>query len=88
MTRREQNELLRHAVLEVLAVRHPSAITTAAVRRRISIELDFEAALEDVEAALEFLRGIKLVGMEQDDLGSTKYWAATSEGVLKYERGD
>ena len=84
----EQNEILRKAVLEHLATRHPTAHTAPAIRRRLEREVDFEPFLADVEAALKFLAGMTppLAKSEPDSVGSTAYWSATSEGVLAWER--
>jgi hypothetical protein len=86
-----QNEELRHAVLEVLATRHPTALQTSSIRRRIEQNevLDFRITDEDVNAALMFLAGLTppLIEFRNDPLGSTKYASASSAGVLAYERG-
>lgn len=86
-----QNEELRHAALEVLATRHPSALATRSIIRRIEGDkmLDFKITDEDVNAALMFLSGLTppLVNFTRDQLGSTQYSAATSAGVLAWERG-
>lgn len=81
-----QKEDLRHAVLEFLAVRFPAAHGLAAVRRRIERELDFKFEDDDLTAALEFLREKGLAKFVFDDLGSTRWWSATAEGVQAYER--
>jgi hypothetical protein len=84
-----QFESLRHAVLEVLAVRHPASFSEDAVRRRLDNEqrLDFQFDAGSLRSALEFLRDKGLVAARTDELGSTHYWAATAAGQLVYERG-
>lgn len=82
-----QKEDLRHVILEIIALRHPTALTNAAILRRASPELDFKITGEDTDATLEFLRGLSLARYESDGLGTTKYWQATSAGVLANERG-
>lgn len=80
-------EDLRHVVLETLYVRHPAPVTTAGVRRIAGREIA-ELSEADTEAALEMLRGLDLVKFEEDALGATKYWSATSAGILAFERGE
>lgn len=81
-----EKELLRYAVLECLTSRHPAAVSEAGVERRVRLELDFRVAPEEVASALEVLRGEGLIGVTVDALGSTKWWVATSQGVLRVER--
>lgn len=87
--RAEQAEQLRHAVLEVLATRFPTALPPGGIRRRIAMDaaVDFGYSDEELNAALEFLRQEKLVFFTQDPLGASKYWGSTSEGVKACERG-
>lgn len=83
-----QFEALRHAVNEVLATRHPTALSDAAIGRRIvALQLvDFAFESSALRSALEFLRDKGLVRAQPDALGSTFYWTATAEGQLAYER--
>lgn len=83
----QEKELLRHVVLEILAVRHPAALPVRAIRRQAARELDFEVAEGDVIGQCAFLVGMKFARASADPLGSTNYYAATSEGVLAWERG-
>ncbi len=83
-----QKEDLRHAVLEFLTLRHPTASPARAIRRTIAREVDWNVAEEEVNAALELLEGLGLVRHELDNLGATKYWQATSAGVLAQERNE
>lgn len=84
----EQNEDLRHVVLEILATRHPAALPARAIRRRAADEVDFLITDDHIKGALEFLKGMTppQVMSTRDDLGSSEYWNATSSGVLAYER--
>lgn len=83
----QQKQDLRHVVLEAIALRHPTSLAVNAIWRRVKSQVDFEITEADVEAALEFLRGLALARFETDGLGSTKYWQSTSAGVLANERG-
>ena len=83
----EQKENLRHAVLEFLVLRHPSAFPPRALRRRLAEELDFLITEEDIAIACEFLIGMGHARLLPDALGSTNYFSATSSGVLAFERG-
>lgn len=83
----EQNELLRHAVREFLAVRFPTAHTPRAILRTVAREVDFPVSETDVIAASEFLAGLNQANKHPDALGSTIYYSATPEGVLAHERG-
>lgn len=83
----EQKENLRHAVLEVVALRHPAALPTRAIRRHVAVEVGFTVSEEDVAGAAEFHVGLGNFKVEPDPLGSTKYYTATPAGVLASERG-
>lgn len=84
----QQNEELRRVTLEVLAIRFPTTLQVSSIVRRINDAalLDFKATDESVAAALEFLKGLDEVRTRDDPHGSTKYWSATSKGVLAWER--
>jgi hypothetical protein len=82
----EEKEMLRHAALEVLTVRHPAALAIDGVHRRVAYQLDFKAAIGDVESALEFWKSQGYASFNYDAAGSTKYWQATASGVLFIER--
>lgn len=82
----EEKELLRHAALECLATRHPAALPLAGVARRVATQVDFVASQAEVQGALELLEGLGLVSSHVDELGSSKWWVATADGVLKVER--
>lgn len=82
------NEELRHAALDVLALRHPVALDIAGIRRRIIqgrlVDHDFTDA--DLLSALDTLSGLGYSEFVTDELGSTNYWKATAAGKLFYER--
>ena len=82
----QQNEELRHEVLNVLAQRHPTALSTKQIHHRAAMEVDFAISEASANAALEFQRGLHHVSLVPDTFGSTKYWTATSAGVLIWER--
>ena len=84
----DQKEELRHAVLQALVIRAPAALTVRQVTRAAKKDLAFLFEESDAEGACELLRGLDpaLVDFRVDGLGSTKYWRATSAGVLHVER--
>ena len=82
----EQKEDLRTAALTALVVRHPAALTPRQLFNAVKKELDFLFEESDLVAALEILRGLKFAEWIINEVGSTKYWRATSEGVLHQER--
>jgi hypothetical protein len=83
----EEKELLRHAVIECLAARHPAALPVAGITRRVAGELDFAVAQGEVTASLVILQDKGLVRYQLDELGSSQWWCATAAGVLHVERG-
>lgn len=86
MLTKDEKEMLREVVLEVLSARHPAALTLAGIARRASIEVDFQVSEEDAHGAVQLLSGLGLANREVDPLGSTPYWRASSAGVLAVER--
>jgi hypothetical protein len=82
----EQKEDLRTEALAALVVRHPAALTPRQLAKPVKKELDFLFEESDLVAALEILRGLKFAEWIVNELGGSKYWRATSEGVLKVER--
>lgn len=82
----EQKEDLRHAVLEALAVRHPAALSVPQLARAVKKVTPYLFEESDVTAALEILKGMLFADFTLDELGSTKYWRATSNGVIHFER--
>ncbi len=85
----QEAQELRHAALEVLATRHPTALDLAAIARRIERDrlVDFTFNESQLDSALTFLMGRLYISMTHDGMGATRYWTATSDGVLAYERG-
>jgi len=81
-----EKEMLRHAVLDVVALRHPNAMTVRAIRRAVAVEIGFPVELTDVESAAELQVSLDHFASEPDPLGSTKYYTATAAGVLAQER--
>lgn len=82
----EQKEELRHAVLEALVLRHPAALSPRQLHRAVKKELPFLFEEAEVVGACEILRGLTLAEFTVDELGGTKYWRATSQGVIHHER--
>ncbi len=79
---------LRHLVLEILAVRQRAALPLHTVASHVRTARGLETPAADVEAALVLLAGYNppLVLAMFDPLGNTRYWQATTAGVLAYER--
>lgn len=82
-----QKEDLRHAVLEVVVVRFPTALPVRAIRRHVAKEVGFAVDDDVVQAAAEFHVGLGNFTGANDPLGSSKYYTATPTGVLAFERG-
>lgn len=82
----EDKTLLRHAALEVLVSRHPTALSLAGIRRRLARELDFTCSDDELTGALVLLKDLGLVKAEPDPLGSLLYYRATGAGLLAVER--
>jgi len=83
-----EQETLRHVVLEYLVERQrfffaPDAIARALPRRNY---IDFAIEPENVRQALALLEEMRLVKSKVDDLGSSKCFAASAEGILTEER--
>jgi len=87
LTTNDDRELLRHATLEVLAARHPTALPFPGIRRRIAQQLDFPFHDSDLESALDFGKSQGWLTFTFDEAGSSKWWSATAAGLLKIERG-
>ena len=81
-----EKEDLRHATLDQLAARHPTAVTPIALARALRTHLGFVPSEADLLSVLESLRGLNLATFERDPLGSTQWWTATSHGLLAVER--
>ena len=77
-------EELRRAVLAHLATRFPVAQSASTIAHRLARE--FVTTTPDVETACQFLADLHLLEIVTEPLGSTKYYKATSQGVLHHER--
>ena len=79
----------RYAVRHLLAVRHPAAYDAGTIRRLVAKGGE-DYSLPRIEAALAFLAGLPepQARFERAGLGTTRYWSATSAGVLADERGE
>ena len=84
----EQNELLRHSVIEYLVLRRPAAFSADSIARLIRVNqmIDFEATADQCGRELVLLKDLGLVEEITDPLGSTRYHRATGKGVLETER--
>jgi chorismate mutase len=82
----ERREDCRREVRAFLAQRQQLAHRVSAIKRRLNIENDFTD--EEIEAALIFLAGLGEVSSSAAELGATKFFQATSAGVLAYERSN
>ncbi len=82
----DDKTLLRHAVMGVLASRHPAALSVAGIRRRVEHEVDVPVADDDVSSALSLLEDLGLAKGDPDEFGSEIYWRATAAGLLSVER--
>jgi hypothetical protein len=84
----QQREELRIAILAYLAARHPLAFHREAIRdsmlRRQLVDFLFDN--DAAESALSLLLDMKLITPQTEALGTTKYYAASSAGLLEAER--
>lgn len=80
-------EQLRHAALEALVYRHPTALPVPGIARRVGLSVDFRFEPADLSSALELLRGLGYAASTPDPLGSSAWWTATAAGKLFLERG-
>jgi hypothetical protein len=81
-----RKEECRHAVLAFLVDRPVVSHSVAAIRRGINREGgDFTEP--ETREGVELLVGLALAKDVPDPLGSTRYYQATSAGVLAHERG-
>ncbi len=84
----EQTEDLRHVAARCLADRYPAALSIRQISRAIAKESEVKFEEDDLRGALELLCDLKFCDKKNDALGSTIYWRATPELVLKCERGE
>jgi len=84
----QDREILRQRIIGYLATRFPLAFDASAICRSIKARslVDFEITDADVTAALELLHGLGFTEIQTHELGASKYWKATSCGVLESER--
>jgi hypothetical protein len=79
-----RKEECRGEVRGYLANRSVLAYRAETIQKALRREFDF--TLEEINAALTFLRGQGHVSAEPDPDGATPYFKVTSEGILFYER--
>lgn len=84
----EQKQLLRHVVLEHLALRREMAFTPDQILwgLRQNRRLEFPATPDDISRAILDLVDLTYVKLVPDGLGSSQYAQATAQGVLFFER--
>lgn len=84
----QQKEELRIAILAYLAARHPIAFGQEAIRKTILRRqlVDFQFDSDAAESALSLLLDMKMITPQTEALGTTKYYAASSAGLLDAER--
>jgi hypothetical protein len=85
-------EELRRAVLDFLAARQAVAFESGVILDRIirARVLDFHPEPDEFAAALTFLENFSpepLIHFRRALLGSSRFFQATSAGVLAFERG-
>lgn len=85
----DRAELVRLAVLEFLATRQSLSFEPAMIVDRVikSGLLDFEPEAGEVTAAIAFLEDLKFITHQKRTVGRTRFYQATSAGVLAFERG-
>jgi hypothetical protein len=85
----ERREECRKAVLGFLAERQAVAHHPKTIRQRLNAGHEHDFADEEVEAALAFLLGMRPEPFAKeipDGMGATRYYQATSAGVIAHER--
>jgi hypothetical protein len=83
-----EKESLRHAILEYLVERSRFYFDAPAIARALQRRsyVDFKTDVDNVREALEFLEEVHHLKTKVDELGSTKVFAASAQGVLAEER--
>ncbi len=77
----------RGDTLAYLAQRPRLSYAPGTIRKRLQEDLQTDYTEEEISDALAFLVSAKEAHMErQDRHGNTKFYQATSEGILAYER--
>ena len=89
MTDSLRAEQVREAVLEYLANRQELSYDMPLLLERLnkSRSLDFKIEPDDLTGALAFLEGREYIKHSFARLGATRFFQATSAGVLAHERG-
>ena len=83
----ERRTECRGDVLAYLAQRLPLSYTPATIRKRLNDESQTDYSDEEIDAAIAFLVDAGEVKLErQHRHGTARYYQATSQGVLAYER--
>ena len=85
MNNRDKEEL-RRALLEALVLRQGTSMRLSGIVRAVGKEVWFTFTPEEAEAELHTLRGLGFADFIFDELGSTKWWRPTAQGVLHLER--
>lgn len=84
-----RREKCRHDVLGFLAERQKLAHHVNAIRNRLNAGHENDYLTEEIEAACVLLCGLSpepLAKTIPDPLGATRYYQATSAGVIAHER--
>ena len=89
MTDSLRAEQVREVVLEYLADRQELSYDMPLLLERLnkSRALDFKIEPDDLTGAIAFLEGRGFITHSFHRLGSTRFFQATSAGVLAHERG-
>lgn len=82
-----KKEEIRHGVRATLYDRQRTAHPADVILRHLRTD-GYDADLEDVEAALSFLEDLGQVKGDHAELGSTKYFRLTADGILARERSE
>ncbi len=86
-TDQARREECRREVRRYLSERQALAFPVEAIERKLRIDGD-DFSLEEIKAGVEFLIALDppQVKLREDGLGATRYYQATSAGVLAHER--
>lgn len=77
---------IRHALVRFLYARRGGAFPVSTIRDLLMLRDGLDYAVDDVATELEWLEEQGLLASFHDDLGSSRYWRITAEGVLYKER--
>lgn len=84
-----QQEDLRKACLEFLALRYPNSYTADAIARMLARRqvVDFPVGAEDITAAVTWLKEDGFAAQEEEDgISVIPAWKATAKGVARHQR--